>query len=153
MDSKEMAQTLLSEFAQLFREGATRHMKDVSGGELGVLGYIHYTGGGLTPSDISREFRISSARVANVLNALERKEYIERRSDREDRRKVRIFATEKGQLRTEDCITAAVEEVRMVMEQLGEEDAADALRLMRRVREVYEKLWGEPTRTDQEVHL
>ena len=152
MDSKEMAQTLLSEFAQLFREGATRHMKDVSGGELGVLGYIHYTGGGLTPSDISREFRISSARVANVLNALERKEYIERRSDREDRRKVRIFATEKGQHRTEGCIAAAVDQAQMMMEQLGEQDAAEVVRLMQRVREIYEKLWGDPTETDQEVH-
>ena len=152
MDSREMAQTLLQEFAQLFREGATRHMKDVSGGELGVLGYIHYRGGGVTPSDISREFHISTARVANVLNALERKEYIERRSDREDRRKVRIFATEKGQHRTEGCIAAAVDQAQMMMEQLGEQDAAEVVRLMQRIREIYEKLWGDPTETDQEVH-
>ena len=152
MDSREMAQTLLQEFAQLFREGATRHMKDVSGGELGVLGYIHYTGGGVTPSDISREFHISTARVANILNALERKAYIERRSDQEDRRKVRIFATEKGQHRTEECIAAAVGEVRMMMEQLGERDAAEAVRLLRRIREIYEELWGDPMNTDQEVH-
>ena len=152
MESREMAKTLLAEFVQLFREGATRHMKGVSGGELGVLGYIHYRGGGVTPSDISREFHISTARVANVLNALERKSYIERRSDQEDRRKVRIFATQKGQRRTEDCITAAVDQAQMMMEQLGEQDAAEVVRLMQRIREIYEKLWGDPTETDQEVH-
>lgn len=146
MESREMAKTLLAEFVQLFREGATRHMKGVSGGELGVLGYIHYRGGGVTPSDISREFHISTARVANVLNALERKSYIERRSDQEDRRKVRIFATQKGQRRTEDCITDAVDQVQMLMEQLGETDAAESVRLMRRIRQVYEEMLDESTK-------
>ena len=152
MESREMAQTLLREFAQLFREGATRHMRDVYGGELGVLGYIHYRGDGVTPSDISREFHISTARVANVLNALERKEYIERRSDQEDRRKVRIFIMERGRRRTEECIAAAVNEVQTLLERLGEEDAEDALRLMRRIREIYEKLWSYAAETEQEVH-
>ena len=136
MESREMAQTLLREFAQLFREGATRHMRDVSGGELGVLGYIHYRGDGVTPSDISREFHISTARVANVLNALERKEYIERRSDQEDRRKVFVRVTEAGLAQ----IAGQYETVRGYFDRLltglGAEDSRALSRLVGRCAEV-----------------
>ena len=151
MDAIGLANSLLQDFAELAREGAGHSLRDVSAGEMGILGYIHYTGGGVTPTDISREFRISTARVANVLKALERKRYIERRNDPADRRKSRIFATQEGRTITERCIADAVRHTQTVLELLGEKDAEETVRLLRRIREIHEEHWGKAPE-DKEVH-
>ena len=151
MDARALANSLLQDFAALVREGAGHSLRDVSAGEMGVLGYIHYTGGGVTPTDISRQFRISTARVANVLKALERKRYIERRNDPADRRKSRVFVTAEGRAITEKCIDDAVSHTQTVLELLGEKDAEETVRLLRRIRTVHDEQWGKAPE-DKEVH-
>ena len=151
MDARALANSLLQDFAALARDGAGHSLRDVSAGEMGVLGYIHYAGGGVTPSDISREFRISTARVANILKALERKGYIERRNDMTDRRKSRVFATEEGRIITKKCIDDAVNHTQTVLELLGEKDAEETVRLLRRIRVVHDERWGK-TPENKEVH-
>lgn len=135
MNGEEMAWELLGNLCQLFR-CPVQHIQKVSKGEMGVLGYLTLRGGSATPSEISREFGVSTARVTNVFNGLERKGYIVRTPSPNDRRMVLGTITEKGRERSGQCLQRAIGNIAVVLEDLGEEDAQACLRLSGRILQI-----------------
>lgn len=67
-------------------------------GEMKVLSYIHYTAGGgeIATGDIVSALDMTGGRVAGILRSLEKKGFISRRTDENDRRRIMVSPTPAG---------------------------------------------------------
>ena len=67
-------------------------------GEMKVLSYIHYTAGGgeIATGDIVSALDMTGGRVAGILRSLEKKGFISRRTDENDRRRIMVSPTYAG---------------------------------------------------------
>ena len=95
LNNEEMAKQLFMSVGLMQRE-PVKKMQKISQGEMAMLGFLTYEKSETNPKELSERFNLSTARVANTLNSLERKEYIKRVHDSSDRRKVMVYITEKG---------------------------------------------------------
>jgi len=109
-------------------------------GEAFVLYCIENKGGRTVPSELSDMICVSSARVAAVLNSLEDKEFITRRIDTDDRRKIIVELTPKGAHYVEEFRKKQTEQMKDILMSLGEEDAEELVRLVGRLVEVLSKI-------------
>src|SRR6516162_6307314 len=78
----------------------------ISPAGLGVLRVL-LAGDGLKSSDVAARGWSSPGTLTSVVNTLVREGYVERRSDAEDRRVVRLFVTDKGRQVCEDYVALA----------------------------------------------
>lgn len=133
MELDELAQELFLCTA-LIKRGPMKELKPLTEGEMYVLGWLTFgCGERVTPTAISEAMNLSTARVANVLNSLERKELVRRERCSRDRRRVYLTVTEKGRALAEDGREHALEAIRAMLTALGKEDAETLVRISRRV--------------------
>ena len=78
----------------------------ISPAGLGVLRVL-LAGDGLKSSDVAARGMSSPGTLTSVVNTLVREGYVERRSDADDRRVVRLFVTDKGRRTCEDYYSLA----------------------------------------------
>ena len=95
MDSTKAAQELFRYLIVLFR-GPAEGIREVSKGEMAVLAFLSFQTTPVNPTVLSDTFNLSTARIANTLNGLEKKQFIERSHDTADQRKVTVSLTRKG---------------------------------------------------------
>ncbi len=132
MEFEEMA-TELFRYASAFQRGPRRKMTEISQGEMAMLLQLIHTDAPTTPTALSNCFHLSTARVTNILNSLERKTYVERTRDRTDRRKVIVCVTEAGKDYAAERYQEAIDDLKVLLTALGEEDAREYLRLMKKI--------------------
>ena len=97
MDYRKYARELIGymiENEQAFKF-CHRDISEIARGECAVLIYL-MDGDGVNASEISQRFDINTSRVAAVLNTLSKKGYIQRIVDPLDKRKIKVFITDKG---------------------------------------------------------
>ncbi|MDR0445718.1 MAG: transcriptional regulator [Oscillospiraceae bacterium] len=106
------------------------------GGEMFILSVVVASGDPVSPGELSAVCGVTTARVAMTLNMLEDKGYIIRETDKSDRRRVLVAATESGRA----AFQRHDAERRMMLERLlrdlGENDAREYIRIMGRVAEI-----------------
>lgn len=109
-----------------------KELKDLSQGELAILGYLTFKQDGSSAGELSKEFEVGSSRIAAILNALTKKGYAKREVDSKDGRKVLVYATDKG--REEAILKKDMAHKHMVefLQSLGEDDAREFLRIMKK---------------------
>lgn len=116
------------------------NISEAARGELPVLLYLVAENDGACAGDISEHFDINTSRVASILNSLCKKDYVVRAPHPTDRRKIQVFVTDKGRSfaakRREETIRHISEMLRL----LGEEDALEHVRIMKRVAEISEQI-------------
>lgn len=105
-------------------------------GESATLGYLSQTDAETTPGDLAREFGVSTARIASLLNGLERKGYVIREHSGEDRRKVIVIITDAGREVLRRKHDAGLNRLALLLEELGEHDARELVRISERVRTI-----------------
>lgn len=102
-------------------------------GETGVLLWLSQQEKAVYATDIIEHFGLSPGRVANILKRLEQQQLIERQADADDQRRLHISLTEKGI----SCANAFYDQMNSchahMLEALGQEDAAEGMRILRRV--------------------
>ena len=76
---------------------------------------------------------MTTARIAMILNHLEKKNWIRRVHDTEDRRKVYIYPTDAGQKQAQVKMKELHQKLSEVLEALGEEDGKEYMRLTQKV--------------------
>ncbi len=94
-----------------------------------ILSYLYAHGKEAYPKDLSREFMVSSARMAVLLNALEEKNYISRSMDKRDNRRTVIKLLPRGEeffVKENEKILKFIE---TFFKDLGKEDAGEFVRL------------------------
>ena len=77
--------------------------------------------------------QMSTGRIANILKELERKGYILRIQQREDKRKYEVCLTKSGKNYSRELYADMVANHRALMEQLGETDGEQLLKLSEKV--------------------
>ncbi|MCD7917550.1 MAG: MarR family transcriptional regulator [Clostridiales bacterium] len=132
MEFEEIARELFR-CTTVFQRGPRRKMNEISQGEMAMLLQLIHTDAPATPTALSNCFHLSTARVTNILNSLERKAYVERTRDGTDRRKVIVRVTEAGKDYAAERYQEAIDDLKGLLTALGEEDAREYLRLMKKI--------------------
>lgn len=142
MDYQECAKELLDYLIIGERMGhiIQGNIAEIAKGELAVLIYLLDENDGTSATEISQRFDINTSRVAAILNALSKKGYIERKNDSSDKRKIHVYITEKGKQYSEERREDILNHVCQMLEQLGEEDAKEHIRIMKRISNMFKKV-------------
>ncbi len=100
-------------------------------------------GCGLSASQISSRQHISRPAVSQAVAALEKKGFVRRETDKDDRRKVWIRLTDEGHKAVKEVNSRFVQFVEEVTERLGEEDTRLLIRLFNRLFCILEEMGKE----------
>ena len=136
MDYAELAEELLNNMFMFHKTKSQKNIAEALQGEAFVLSYIAFHSNGVLPGDISCEMNVSSARIAAVLNNLEKKGLITRQINKNDRRKILVKVTEQGKLLAENHHKGLLGITAKTLELLGERDAAEYVRITGRLAEI-----------------
>ena len=127
----ELAEELLRELVGLV--GAlTPVMVNSTRGETATLMTLSRAGAPMTPGQLGEHARVSSARVANILRALEEKGLVTRTHSAADRRSVEVSLTDAGRAEAERIRAERTKTVARYLSELGTDDATQLLRIVGR---------------------
>lgn len=101
-------------------------------GEMKVLSYIHYTAGGgeIATGDIVSALDMTGGRVAGILRSLEKKGFISRRTDENDRRRIMVSPTPAGSDYVENGRELLRSRLSAIINAMGGESAENFIRSM-----------------------
>lgn len=133
MDYEESAKQFLFKSYQLKKIHHQQMIDECLQGEVFALLYIERRNDFVLPSEISDEMKISSARVATILNNLERKGLIKREIDPVDRRRILVSLTPSGDERAKQNNRKVIQLITSMLESLGERDAGEFVRITGRI--------------------
>lgn len=133
MNYSQTASDVIECMAYISRETLQVFPRGIAGGEMGILINLSGSGSGKTPGELSRIMNVSTGRVASALKSLEKKKFIERVPSLSDKRCVTVRLTAEGRDYAFRKHSDAVTEVVKILGYLGENDAAEAARLLRKV--------------------
>lgn len=153
MSYAALTEELLEAMSELHADSKRgRHPMNRPGGELFLLQFIaNDSGESISPSELAAMCGFSTAHVAITLKKLEGRGFIVRETDKEDRRRTSVTITEAGlavhlgRMREHRCRTE-----RMLSE-LGEEDAREYVRLVRRTVAITRKIMREDHEARQQA--
>jgi DNA-binding MarR family transcriptional regulator len=94
-------------------------------------------------SDIQSKLYITKPAVSQILNALEKKGYVSREIDKNDRRKIAVTLTPKGQEILKQMRADADQMLETVISRLGEENTRQMIRLFTLMADISEDLKRE----------
>lgn len=94
--------------------------------------------GPLSPGQIACTAGVTDARIANTLRALEQRGYIRREPSEHDRRRVEVIVTEEGRRRASEHFDELLDMVGGFLEELGECDTHDLIRILGHIGQVME---------------
>ena len=117
-------------------------------GEMAVLSLLGVENRQIAAGEISRMLNMTTSRIAAVLGSLEKKEFITRQTDEEDKRRVLVGLTDKGSHFHTEKKEEAYRHMQNLLSRLGEEDAREYVRLMKRIFEILPELAPQGKETD-----
>lgn len=88
-------------------------------GEMKVLSYIHHENSELLPGQLSSALDMTAGRIAGILRSLEKKGFIIRRTDENDRRRVLVSITENGSRHISSDTDALKKRLDMLVNAMG----------------------------------
>lgn len=134
LDYQELARELIS--YMVFKKPPVPEPGQLTRGEMGILMFLHHHQNGISSGELSQALDLSTGRIATALKGLEKKGFIQRRTDSDDKRRVSVCIEEEGTqfiLAQEEKVMKKVEDV---LRHLGEEDAPEFVRIMKRIMEM-----------------
>lgn len=137
-DFHELGRQLFTEFGSMHQH-VSRFVDQAMSGEMAVMRALMLAGGSLTPSELADRAWVSSARIANILRALEGKGWVEREHSKTDRRRVHVTVTDKGRQDLGIKRREFEDRTAAFLEQLGETDTQEMVRLLRRANEIIDR--------------
>jgi DNA-binding MarR family transcriptional regulator len=138
MNKEKYAEEFLKCMIEWEREGSfvRENIMEISRGEFAVLIYLKEKNDGVSAINLSQEFQINSSRVTAILNSLSKKELIERKNDPSDKRKIKVYITEKGKLSAERIKNIITHNVFHLVDQLEEDEAIQFIHVMKKMTEI-----------------
>lgn len=132
-------QILMGMVFKVGRQSYEHHLSacniDLSMLQTGILRILHHEGeDNLTISDLSRIMMIDPSTLVTSIDSLERKGYIQRERDPNDRRRVPLSVTDEGRAILQSLWQMPDDHPMFAgLEAMGEEDAQQLLQLMRKL--------------------
>lgn len=112
-----------------------QEVQKLSQGENGILKtlliYEDLIQEDVTPGDLCRVQHLTSGRVASTLKSLEQKEYIERKTDKSDRRRILIKLTKMGKKMATTIFNRIKEQIKAITDKLNEQEIKEFIRLLK----------------------
>lgn len=140
MDQKREAEELLQVLTQLTHHPELESPEQLARGEGALLRYLALRHDGATAGELRDAMGVGSGRVANALKSLEAKGLITRSPSEEDGRVVLVYLTQAGRAYIMERYRRLLGWTTMLMEELGEEDSQEVLRLAHRLLEATDRL-------------
>jgi DNA-binding MarR family transcriptional regulator len=142
--AREMMETF-HRFRQVMRKPA--HMDGMKSGEMAVMAAVAFhqkeTGEGIRVSEIGKMMKIAPPTVTQFISGLEKRGWLIRRMDAQDRRSVQVTLTEEGS-RQHDCFVAGMMKMFQALSaHLGSEDTASLNRIMNKALSYVESMSGD----------
>jgi DNA-binding MarR family transcriptional regulator len=135
IDYDALAVEFLGKMQLLMKDMLSKHIDEAVQGEGFVLQYVAHNGC-VFPGEIGNAMCVSTARIAMVLNSLEKKGLITRQIDVRDRRKILVSITSEGKLLAEKNYRNVVDVLVRRFALLGEHDAKEYVRITGRLVEM-----------------
>ena len=137
MNYNKLAEELISHMAQVRASKPQRLIDELIHGEAHLLIFLErQTCNHCNPGEISSHMHISTARVATVLNSLEKKNLITRQIDTNNRRQIIVEITEEGIKTAKTYQKELLQMASKTLELLGEDDAKEYVRITKKLARV-----------------
>ena len=108
----------------------TRCELPIRSSEMGMLIFLCKTKGDKTPMGIARFFNVSKAMATNMVTAMFKQGYIEKKASADDRRSSIIVPTAKAQVLVDSTYEEYYKFMRTLKEKMGDADFASLLALL-----------------------
>ncbi len=105
-------------------------------GEMFILNHIICQEQGVLPGELSSAMNASTARIAMALKNLEKKGYVKRSIDPDDRRKINVTITEIGRKLVIDERRKMLGKIESILRELGEQDTKEYIRIVNRITQI-----------------
>lgn len=135
MNINEKAEELFYTMIQI-KNKLSEITKEMTRGEIGTLIYLIYKRDGATMVEISNELGYSMPRGVSIVKSLERKKYIKKVLDKEDKRKTLLFITNQGKRFFIEKRKEAIKKISCIIEKLDEKDIDEYIRLSNKINNI-----------------
>ena len=108
-----------------------------------ILHFLYRSTGEVCAGDLSKEFHVSTARIAVALKNLSGKGLIETATSTLDGRKVVVKITEAGRKEVQKSIDEMVEYMKCLMHGIGEDDLKEYIRISAKISALMDKAHHE----------
>ena len=132
MELHKLAEEFFGEMLKAEHAPADRPEHAFPKGEFGVLVYLSSHKDGASVGELTDYLRVTSGRTASTLNALERKGLVHRQTDSADNRRILVFLTDEGRAQFQAEHDRAVSCMSEFLSRLGETDAKEYIRIMKK---------------------
>lgn len=143
MDYEQSALELLQLVADMPGNPNFPMRQIVPQGELKMLACLAIHGPTMSSGDLARRLGLSSGRTSIVIASLEKKGYIVRERTEQDQRRVAVQLAPKGQGVLDKLKGQAVICGGMFLRSLGEEDALDFIRLVKKIHSLSQAFFAQ----------
>ncbi len=133
MNYKEIAKELLSVQADFLHLPIGISIAEISEGEYFAMRLLTEEKSPSNPSEISKTMKVSMARVSALLRHLEEKKLIKKEHSDKDERRVSVILTDEGRRFISEKTAAAEDKLAAILEKMGDEDAAEYVRLRKKI--------------------
>ncbi len=140
MSLEEQTIALMKLLESLPHSAPQNLVREFGRGEVFLLNHIYASGGCARPGSLSNALGTSTARIAAALKNMERKGWITRKEDPDDRRSTIVSLTGKGSSLIEECRSFILSKISEVFAQLGERDTAEFLRITQKMADISRNL-------------
>jgi len=136
VDKDILAKSLLDAFDSINKQELFEKMKIVFKGENLMLAILMDMGGKATPGELIKYTECTAARLTAIAKSLENKGFVKRIQNSEDKRSTIIEMTSEGIARFMLLQKESIERIFNLIEMLGENDAKEFVRLIKRLSEI-----------------
>lgn len=136
MDKDILAKNMMEAFDCINNQELFERMKINFKGENLMLALLMNLGGKATPGELMKYTECTAARLTAIAKSLETKGFVSRIQNSEDKRSTIIEMTSEGITKFMNMQKEAIESILNVIEKLGENDAEEFIRLIKRISEI-----------------
>lgn len=136
MERDVLAKKMMEAFDSINRQEFFERMKTTFKGENLILAILMEMGGKATPGELVKYTECTAARLTAIAKSLETKGLVKRIQNAEDKRSTIIEMTAEGITKFRNMQKEAVDNIFNLIEKLGENDAEEFIRLIRRLSEI-----------------
>ena len=130
MNDKELATKLLKDLWDKRPNRFNNFLDEFNKGEFGLLNYIYFETKEVSAGMLSEKLKVSTARIASILNSLEAKKLIKRKIGTDDKRKVVVEITTEGKEIIKKYQEEVVNKVSYIISKIGQEKAKQYFDIM-----------------------
>ena len=139
----ELSNNLKNEFIeallQLYISNQASSIAEMLEGEHAVLSYILKEKQDVTPTNISLKLGITKSRVTAILNSLHEKELVLLKRKSDDRRKIIVWLTEKGEEAIVSKLIVVDNKILKLIEELGVEKSITLIEILNDINQIIVK--------------